>query len=114
MKKRLKGLISVFFFLLCIFAWKSGQEVRAAENIIRDFSRIFYIPAGAVLKGGSLQKLQEIYNSMSCIAYTEDGEELYLDAICDYSGIDIQTVGAYKITGTVRLPEGYTLSLIHI
>lgn len=27
MKKRLKGLISVFFFLLCIFAWKSGQEV---------------------------------------------------------------------------------------
>ena len=108
MKKRLKGLISVFFFLLCIFAWKSGQEVRAAENIIRDFSRIFYIPAGAVLKGGSLQKLQEIYNSMSCIAYTEDGEELYLDAIWDYSGIDIQTVGAYKITGTVRLPEGYT------
>ena len=108
MKKRLKGLISVFFFLLCIFAWKSGQEVRAAENIIRDFSRIFYIPAGAVLKGGSLQKLQEIYDSMSCIAYTEDGEELYLDAIWDYSGIDIQTVGAYKITGTVRLPEGYT------
>ena len=45
---------------------------------------------------------------MSCIAYTEDGEELYLDAIWDYSGIDIQTVGAYKITGTVRLPEGYT------
>ena len=45
--------------------------------------------------------------SMSCIAYTEDGEELYLDAIWDYSGIDIQTVGAYKITGTVRLPEGY-------
>ena len=108
MKKRLKGLISVFFFLLCIFAWKSGQEVRAAENEIRDFSRIFYIPAGAVLKGGSLQKLQEIYDSMSCIAYTEDGEELYLDAIWDYSGIDIQTVGAYKITGTVRLPEGYT------
>ena len=97
MKKRLKGLISVFFFLLCIFAWKSGQEVRAAENVIRDFSRIFYIPAGAVLKGGSLQKLQEIYDGMSCIAYTEDGEELYLDAIWDYSGIDIQTVGAYKI-----------------
>lgn len=108
MKKRLKGLISVFFFLLCIFAWKSVQEVRAAENVIRDFSRIFYIPAGAVLKGGSLQKLQEIYDGMSCIAYTEDGEELYLDAIWDYSGIDIQTVGAYKITGTVRLPEGYT------
>lgn len=84
------------------------QEVRAAENVIRDFSRIFYIPAGAVLKGGSLQKLQEIYDGMSCIAYTEDGEELYLDAIWDYSGIDIQTVGAYKITGTVRLPEGYT------
>jgi len=60
------------------------------------------------LKGGSLQKLQEIYDGMSCIAYTEDGEELYLDAIWDYSGIDIQTVGAYKITGTVRLPEGYT------
>ena len=75
MKKRLKGLISVFFFLLCIFAWKSVQEVRAAENVIRDFSRIFYIPAGAVLKGGSLQKLQEIYDGMSCIAYTEDGEE---------------------------------------
>lgn len=108
MKKRLKGLISVFFFLLCIFAWKSVQEVRAAENVIRDFSRIFYIPAGVVLKGGSLQKLQEIYDGMSCIAYTEDGEELYLDAIWDYSGIDIQTVGAYKITGTVRLPEGYT------
>ena len=108
MKKRLKGLISVFLFLLCIFAWKSVQEVRAAENVIRDFSRIFYIPAGAVLKGGSLQKLQEIYDGMSCIAYTEDGEELYLDAIWDYSGIDIQTVGAYKITGTVRLPEGYT------
>ena len=108
MKKRLKGLISVFFFLLCIFAWKSVQEVRAAENVIRDFSRIFYIPAGAVLKGGSLQKLQEIYDGMSCIAYTEDGEEIYLDAIWDYSGIDIQTVGAYKITGTVRLPEGYT------
>ena len=81
MKKRLKGLISVFFFLLCIFAWKSVQAVRAAENVIRDFSRIFYIPAGAVLKGGSLQKLQEIYDSMSCIAYTEDGAELYLDAI---------------------------------
>ena len=95
MKKRLKGLISVFFFLLCIFAWKSVQEVRAAENVIRDFSRIFYIPAGVVLKGGSLQKLQEIYDGMSCIAYTEDGEELYLDAIWDYSGIDIQTVGAY-------------------
>lgn len=107
MKKRLKGLISVFFFLLCIFAWKSGQEVRAAENVITDFSRIFYIPAGAVLKGGSLQKLQEIYDGMSCVAYTEDGEELYLDAVWDYSGIDIQTVGAYKITGTVRLPEGY-------
>ena len=60
------------------------------------------------MKGGSLQKLQEIYDGMSCIAYTEDGEELYLDAIWDYSGIDIQTVGAYKITGTVRLPEGYT------
>ena len=108
MKKRLKGLISVFFFFLCIFAWKNVQEVRAAENVIRDFSRIFYIPAGVVLKGGSLQKLQEIYDGMSCIAYTEDGEELYLDAIWDYSGIDIQTVGAYKITGTVRLPEGYT------
>ena len=45
MKKRLKGLISVFFFLLCIFAWKSVQEVRAAENVIRDFSRIStYLP----------------------------------------------------------------------
>ena len=76
MKKRLKGLISVFLFLLCIFAWKSVQEVRAAENVIRDFSRIFYIPAGAVLKGGSLQKLQEIYDGMSCIAYTEDGEAM--------------------------------------
>ena len=76
MKKRIKGLISVFFFLLCIFAWKNGQEVRAAENVITDFSRIFYIPAGAVLKGGSLQKLQEIYDGMSCVAYTEDGEEL--------------------------------------
>lgn len=74
MKKRLKGLISVFLFLLCIFAWKSVQEVRAAENVIRDFSRIFYIPAGVVLKGGSLQKLQEIYDGMSCIAYTEDGK----------------------------------------
>lgn len=41
MKKRLKGLISVFFFLLCIFAWKSVQEVRAAENVIRDFFQNF-------------------------------------------------------------------------
>ena len=83
MKKRLKGLISVFLFLLCIFAWKSVQEVRAAENVIRDFSRIFYIPAGAVLKGGSLQKLQEIYDGMSCIAYTEDGEECF-EASAEY------------------------------
>lgn len=45
MKKRLKGLISVFFFLLCIFAWKSVQEVRAAENVIRDFSEFStYLP----------------------------------------------------------------------
>lgn len=43
------------------------QEVRAAENVIRDFSRIFYIPAGAVLKGGSLQKLQEIYDGMTAL-----------------------------------------------
>ena len=60
MKKRLKGLISVFFFLLCIFAWKSGQEVRAAENIIRDFSRIFYIPAGAVLKGEACRNCRNL------------------------------------------------------
>ena len=107
-EKRLKGESLVFFFFALHICLEKRAGSKGSRKCNKGFSRIFYIPAGAVLKGGSLQKLQEIYDGMSCIAYTEDGEELYLDAIWDYSGIDIQTVGAYKITGTVRLPEGYT------
>ena len=78
MKKKVKRSDKCFFFLLCIFAWKSVQEVRAAENVIRDFSRIFYIPAGAVLKAEACRNCREIYDGMSCIAYTEDGEEAFI------------------------------------
>lgn len=95
----------LLFFASCCFG---GRKVLAADKVITDFSRIFYIPAGAIQKGQDLQMLRETYDGMGCTAYTEDGEELYLDVIWDYSGINMQTIGAYEITGTVKLPEGYT------
>ena len=107
MKRKSHGWLPVLIFVFCLFIWPGTEQVHGAETVITDFSRIFYIPAGAVVKDGSLQELQEIYDSIGCTAYTEDGGELYLDVVWDYSGIDIQTVGAYKLTGTVKLPEGY-------
>lgn len=108
MKRKRSIALSVFVFLLCLAGGIYGRTVQAADNVITDFSRIFYIPAGAAIRGGDLQELHDIYDSMGCTAYTEDGGDIYLDVIWDYSGIDRQTVGAYEITGTVQLPDGYT------
>lgn len=82
-------------------------QVQAEGKIIRDFSRIYYIPAGAVERGQSLDGLREIYDALTCTAYTQDGEELVLPVSWDYSRIDLQKTGAYQITGSVLIPEGY-------
>ena len=108
MKKNRIAWMAVWVLLFFAFCCFGGRKVLAADKVITDFSRIFYIPAGAIQKGQDLQMLRETYDGMGCTAYTEDGEELYLDVIWDYSGINMQTIGAYEITGTVKLPEGYT------
>lgn len=100
-------MISLFFLLaLCLF-W-GCQKVWADDKVITDFSRIFYIPAGAMEVGQDLQELKEFYNMFGCTAYTEEGEEIFLNVNWDYSGIDTTKAGAYEINGTVKLPEGYT------
>ncbi len=111
MKRKMTFWIFAICFLLMLCLLKGGQKVWAGNNVITDFSRIFYIPAGAVLRGGSLEELKETYDSMSCMAYTEDGQELELSVIWDYSGVNVQKVGAYQITGTLKLPEGYASSI---
>ena len=98
----------VFFFFALHICLEKRAGSKGSRKCNKGFFQNFLHTCRSSFERRKLQKLQEIYDSMSCIAYTEDGEELYLDAIWDYSGIDIQTVGAYKITGTVRLPEGYT------
>ena len=105
-KKRICWLAVI---VCCLFLWggAGGRTVLAADHVITDFSRIFYIPAGAVLKDGDMQGLREIYDDMGCMAYTEAGEELYLNVVWDYSAIDLRTAGAYELKGTVQLPEGY-------
>ena len=60
------------------------RTVLAADHAITDFSKIFYIPAGAVLKDrGYAGAFREIYDDMGCMAYTEEGEKLYLNVIWD-------------------------------
>lgn len=105
-KKRIYWLAVI---VCCLFLWggAGGRTVLAADHVITDFSKIFYIPAGAVLKDRDMQGLREIYDDMGCMAYTEEGEKLYLNVIWDYSAIDIRTAGAYELKGTVQLPEGY-------
>lgn len=95
----------ILFFCLLIFM--GNQKVWAGEKSITEFSRIFYIPAGAMEKGTGLEGLREIYDTMRCTAYTEKGEKLSLDVIWDYSGICTWKKGMYQIFGTVKLPEGY-------
>ena len=75
--------------------------------MITDFSRMFYIPASAVLLGQDLSDLKSVYDNMNCLGYTQNGEEIRLEVVWDYSGIDRQKVGAYEITGTIKLPDGY-------
>lgn len=111
MKRKMTFWIFALCFLLMLCPLTGAQKVWAGNSVITDFSRIFYIPAGAVLRGGSLEKLKETYDSMSCMAYTEDGQELELNVIWDYSKVNVQKVGAYQITGTLKLPEGYTSSI---
>lgn len=108
MKRKMTFWIFALCFLLMLCPLTGAQKVWAGNSVITDFSRIFYIPAGAVLRGGSLEELKETYDSMSCMAYTEDGQELELNVIWDYSKVNVQKVGAYQITGTLKLPEGYT------
>ena len=111
MKRKMTFWIFALCFLLMLCPLTGAQKVWAGNSVITDFSRIFYIPAGAVLRGGSLEELKETYDSMSCMAYTEDGQELELNVIWDYSKVNVQKVGAYQITGTLKLPEGYTSSI---
>ena len=79
MKRKMTFWIFALCFLLMLCPLTGAQKVWAGNSVITDFSRIFYIPAGAVLRGGSLEELKETYDSMSCMAYTEAGEELYLN-----------------------------------
>lgn len=108
---QISGWVFILFLLICLLPLAGGKKVWADDKVITDFSRIFYIPAGAVLRGGNLEELKETYDSMSCTAYTEEGEELELDVIWDYLGVDVQKAGAYQITGTLKLPNGYTSSI---
>lgn len=100
-----KVLVILFF---CLLIFMGNQKVWAGEKSITEFSKIFYIPAGAMEKGTGFEGLREIYDTMRCTAYTEKGEKLSLDVIWDYSGICTWKKGAYQIFGTVKLPEGYT------
>ena len=108
MKKNTYFRKALVLLLFCLFIFMGNQKVWAGEKLVTEFSRIFYIPAGAMEKGTGLEGLREIYDTMSCTAYTEEGEELLLDVIWDYSGICTWKKGAYQIFGTVKLPEGYT------
>lgn len=105
MKKKRKLLI--LCTAVCMLLLGGSVQVQAEEKIIRDFSKIFYIPAGAVEKGQSLDGLRETYDALTCTAYTQDGEELVLPVSWDYSRIDLQKTGAYQITGSVLIPEEY-------
>ena len=66
-KKRIYWLAVI---VCCLFLWggAGGRTVLAADHVITDFSKIFYIPAGAVLKDGDMQGLREIYDDMGCMA----------------------------------------------
>ena len=108
MKKNTYFRKALVLLLFCLFIFMGNQKVWAGEKLVTEFSRIFYIPAGAMEKGTGLEGLREIYDTMSCTAYTGEGEELLLDVIWDYSGICTWKKGAYQIFGTVKLPEGYT------
>nr|WP_294664011.1 hypothetical protein [uncultured Blautia sp.] len=108
MNNKMMKWLAVFAFCFLLLSGTGGRTVQAADNVIRDFSRIFYIPAGAVLRGTDMQGLREIYDNIGCTAYTESGEELYLNLIWDYTTVDVQTAGAYKIKGTVQLPDEYS------
>ena len=92
MKRKMTFWIFALCFLLMLCPLTGAQKVWAGNSVITDFSRIFYIPAGAVLRGGSLEELKETYDSMSCMAYTEDGQELELNVIWDYSKVNVQKV----------------------
>ena len=106
MKKKRKLLILCAIF--CMLLLGGSVQAQADGRVIRDFSRIFYIPAGAVEKGHGLDGLREIYDAMTCTAYTQEGEKLVLPVIWDYSRINLQKTGAYQITGRVSIPEGYS------
>lgn len=103
--KYYQKVLVILFFCLLIFMGK--QKAWAGDKLITEFSKIFYIPAGAMEKGTGLEGLREIYDTMRCTAYTEKGEKLSLDVIWDYSGICTWKKGMYQIFGTVKLPEGY-------
>lgn len=103
--KYCQKVLLILFFCLLIFMGK--QKAWAGDKLITEFSKIFYIPAGAMEKGTGLEGLREIYDTMRCTAYTEKGEKLSLDVIWDYSGICTWKKGMYQIFGTVKLPEGY-------
>ena len=96
------------FFLFCWFLLLGTRTVWAGEKVITDFSRMFYIPAGVLLQGQDPKDLRSVYDNMNCVGYTEDGEELQLEVVWDYSRVNSQKVGAYEIAGTVKLPAGYT------
>ena len=103
--KYYQKVLVILFFCLLIFMGK--QKAWAGDKLITEFSKIFYIPAGAMEKGTGFEGLREIYDTMRCTAYTEKGEKLSLDVIWDYSGICTWKKGMYQIFGTVKLPEGY-------
>lgn len=81
MKKKRKLLI--LCTVVCMLLLGGSVQVQAEGKIIRDFSRIYYIPAGAVERGQSLDGLREIYDALTCTAYTQDGEELVLPVSWD-------------------------------
>ena len=110
-RRKMNWRAPVLFILLGLCFLTGGQTVKADNKVITDFSRIFYIPAGAIQKGTSLQELRETYDLISCNAYTDEGEELTLNVIWDYSSINVQKVGAYQITGALELPDGYVSSV---
>ena len=97
----------LLFFLFCWFLLWGTKTTWAEENVITDFSRMFYIPASAVLVGQDLKDLKSVYDNMDCFGYTQNGEEIQVEVVWDYSGINLQNVGAYEITGTIKLPDGY-------
>ena len=106
MKKLKIFIIMLLFVQISILG---TRQVSAAANIIKAISNAENVPVVAVEIFGSRDEIVQNLSAVKATAFDSNHEKLLFPYKWDLSSVNMESVGVYKICGSVQLPEGYVL-----